>query len=167
MVKDTSLSSAVNCEHETPLVPPEFDLGSITFPDAVERGTIAANASAEITRLPLSRVGISAAIALGTKVIAIQKAQTRLKIFLDFFLFNSLPLCNFDGAFLYFHLLKTLSKTSTVDSSPLCIAETSRRPSVFYTLLRKPLAVNLIAQWTFLLSLPPVVWAYMACFFRR
>ena len=50
MVKDTLLSSATNSEQATPLVPLEFDRGSITLPVAVERGAMELNSCAEINR---------------------------------------------------------------------------------------------------------------------
>ena len=68
MVKDTLLSSATNSEQATPLVPLEFDRGSITLPVAVERGAMELNSCAEINRYTLGSDGRSAAIALGSKV---------------------------------------------------------------------------------------------------
>ena len=53
MVKDTLLSSATNSEQATPLVPLEFDRGSITLPVAVERGAMELNSCAEINRYTL------------------------------------------------------------------------------------------------------------------
>lgn len=85
MVKDTLLSSATNSEQATPLVPLEFDRGSITLPVAVERGAMELNSCAEINRYTLGSDGRSAAIALGSKVIAIQAAQRTLRNFLTFF----------------------------------------------------------------------------------
>ena len=64
MVKDTLLSSATNSEQATPLVPLEFDRGSITLPVAVERGAMELNSCAEINRYTLGSDGRSAAIAL-------------------------------------------------------------------------------------------------------
>lgn len=84
MVKDTLLSSATNSEQATPLVPLEFDRGSITLPVAVERGAMELNSCAEINRYTLGSDGRSAAIALGSKVIAIQAAQRTLRNFLTF-----------------------------------------------------------------------------------
>ena len=81
MVKDTLLSSATNSEQATPLVPLEFDRGSITLPVAVERGAMELNSCAEINRYTLGSDGRSAAIALGSKVIAIQAAQRTLRNF--------------------------------------------------------------------------------------
>ena len=88
MVKDTLLSSATNSEQATPLVPLEFDRGSITLPVAVERGAMELNSCAEINRYTLGSDGRSAAIALGSKVIAIQAAQRTLRNFLTFFMWT-------------------------------------------------------------------------------
>ena len=65
MVKDTLLSSATNSEQATPLVPLEFDRGSITLPVAVERGAMELNSCAEINRYTLGSDGRSAAICAG------------------------------------------------------------------------------------------------------
>ena len=89
MVKDTLLSSATNSEQATPLVPLEFDRGSIPLPVAVERGAMELNSCAEINRYTLGSDGRSAAIALGSKVIAIQAAQRTLRNFLTFFMLIS------------------------------------------------------------------------------
>ena len=89
MVKDTLLSSATNSEQATPLVPLEFDRGSITLPVAVERGAMELNSWAELNRYTLGSDGRSAAIALGSKVIAIQAAQRTLRNFLTFFMLIS------------------------------------------------------------------------------
>lgn len=98
MVKDTLLSSATNSEQATPLVPLEFDRGSITLPVAVERGAMELNSCAEINRYTLGSDGRSAAIALGSKVIAIQAAQRTLRNFLTF-LGNDSPWTKGTGMF--------------------------------------------------------------------
>ena len=84
MVKDTLLSSATNSGAGDTISPARVRPRSITLPVAVERGAMELNSCAEINRYTLGSDGRSAAIALGSKVIAIQAAQRTLRNFLTF-----------------------------------------------------------------------------------